>query len=245
MLKENKKLHARVESLTRKVQNLQTKLASLKGTAPSPSTGHSHVSMEVKAPPARRATTLSSLQIPNSTSRMAPTLSSRVVSGPSSLPRPKTPERRIAQAPVFKARTPERILMPTAEPLMSTTMIGKKRRAPDDFEPCETLPPQAFTADSTPGAEIENRSPRVRRVLSRFQSGFTPLRHQLNRPNIPAPSPKRSDKVISHFPLVISDLTNNPRDVLLPITTQPAKPTKQSWLGKIRGVSTPELPELQ
>jgi len=244
MLKENKKLHARVESLTRKVQNLQTKLASLKATAPSPSIGPSQVSTEVTGPPARRATTLSSPQIPNPTSRMTSTLSNRVVSGPS-LPRPKTPERRIAQTPVFKARTPEKILKPTAELLASTTMIGKKRRAPDDFESCETLPPQAFTADSTPGAEIENRSPRVRRVLSRFQSGFTPLRHQLNRPNIPAPSPKRSDKATSHFPLVISDLTNNPRDLLLPNATQAAKPTKQSWLGKIRGVSTPELPELR
>lgn len=242
MLKENKKLHARIESLTRKVQNLQTKLASLKATAPSPSTGPSQVSTEVTRPPARRATTLSSPQIPNPTSRMASTLSSRAVSGPSSLPRPKTPERRIAQTPVFKARTPERILMPTAEPLASTTMIGKKRRAPDDFESCETLPPQAFTADSTPGAEIENRSPRVRRVLSKFQSGFTPLRHQLNRPIIPAPSPKRSDKATFHSPLVISDLTNNPRD---PNATQAAKPTKQSWLGKIRGVSTPDLPELR
>lgn len=245
MLKENKKLHARVESLTRKVQNLQTKLSSLKATAPSPSTGPSQVSTEVTRPPARRATTLSSPQIPNPTSRAASTLSSRVVSGPSSLPRPKTPERRIAPTPVFKTRTPERILIPTAEPLASTTMIGKKRRAPDDFESCETLPPQAFTADSTPGAGIENKSPRVRRVLSRFQSGFTPLRHQPNRPIIPAPSPKRSDKATSHFPLVISDLTNNPRDLLLPNATQAAKPTKRSWLGKIRGVSTPELPEFR
>lgn len=170
--------------------------------------------------------------------------SGRVVSGPSSLPRPKTPERKSA---VFKARTPERRLAALeTENIPLTTSAGKKRRAPDDFEECESVPPQGFTADCLPGDDIENNTtPRLRRVMQSFATGFTPVRSQFTRPTIPMPSPKRPTTFGSPF---FAEVTNSPR-----VTSQPmgmpsqsasAKPSKRSWLGKIKGSSSSSSQQL-
>lgn len=253
MLKEKKKLSAKVETLNRKVQNLQAKLAAAKASnavpslpesktqTTSPVTSHASTStvqtpQNFQVPISRprsatvTATTSSArspAETPSETTRKSLT---RVISGPSSLPRPKTPERNRAITPVFKARTPERRVVPEPDPLQSVVVIGKKRAAPDDFEACENIPVQAFTAD---GEDVENRTPRVRRVLNSLQSGFTPVRHQ--RPTAPMPSPRRAAPTRTS-PTFISDLTNAPHIQPMPTSAKPPG-SKRSWLGKIRGSS--------
>ncbi|PPQ63832.1 hypothetical protein CVT24_009782 [Panaeolus cyanescens] len=253
MMKEKKKLTTKVESLSRKVQNLQAKLAAAKAVAPvhappesssspAPQTTQGEtISATISRP---RSVTHSSVPpvppIPAFAHNTPPSAvsrqpSSRAVSGPSSLPRPKTPEAtRSTITPVFKARTPERHISPKPDPMPSATVIGKKRAAPDDFEAYENIPTQAFTPD---GEDMDKRTPRVRRMLSSLQSGFTPVRNQM-RPTANMPSPKRSPKR-SQPPRpspFMSDLTNSPFHVA-PVNPGPnsAKPSKRSWLGKIRG----------
>src|SRR6266436_9670221 len=102
MLKEKKKLTTKIESLTRKLQSLQSKVAGGKGPE------------KVVSPPSRPILSSSSTAAPSNPVPPAPThdtrtpvsrpTSKRVVSGPASLLRPKTPERKQAQPAVFKAR---------------------------------------------------------------------------------------------------------------------------------------------
>lgn len=257
MLKEKKKLTTKVESLNRKVQNLQAKLAAAKasGTAVAPPMPETRATPPpVSAPVApvapQPSSSISAFSRPRSVTvastptalqshndmQMAPAshrkaFSNRVVSGPSSLPRPKTPERPKTITPVFKARTPERRHYLDVDPMPSAVVIGKKRSAPDDFEACENMPVQAFTPDAE---DVENRTPRVRRVLNSLQSGFTPVRN--SRPTVPMPSPRRAAARASPF---ISDMTNSPH-FIPPMPTSTAKQSnKRSWLGKIRGTSQP------
>ncbi len=244
MLKEKKKLTTKVESLNRKVQNLQAKLAAAKVSStqqaaeskvpqPPSTTQVNQMPTPFGAPaPRPRAVTItsnytSSLPPPPTTppTSVARKPSQRVVSGPSSLPKPKTPERSRLHVPVFRARTPERA---AALDIPTNVVIGKKRTAPDDFEACENIPVQAFSAD---GKDVENRTPRVRRVLSSLQSSFTPNRNH-NRPTVPLPSPKRPE--LPPSTALMSDMTNSPFG-LPPVSS--AKPSKRSWLGKIRGTS--------
>lgn len=224
MLKENKKLASRVESLTRKVQNLQSKLAAAKAAVsrPEPSVPND------KAPPTEASPTPSydAPRAPLATSDVPPVSSiptqppssiirapsHRIASGPSSLSWPKTPERSVPSLPpVFKARTPERRVASAAPPDVTPSAItfGKKRPAPDDFENCESVPPQGFTADSLPSRGPENEAPRVKRV---FQTGFTPVRHSA-RPTVPLPSPKRPVVNSARSSPLIADVTNSPRAV--------------------------------
>lgn len=258
MLKEKKKLTTKVESLNRKVQNLQAKLAAAKAsnTAVAPPMPEiPAISPQVSAPivpvAPQSSSSISAFSRPRSvTVASAPTAlqsytdmqmtpasisgkgsSKRVVSGPSSLLRPRTPERPKTITPVFKARTPERQHYVDVDPMPSAVVIGKKRSAPDDFEACENMPVQAFTPDAE---DVENRTPRVRRVLNSLQSGFTPVRN--SRPTAPMPSPRRAPPRTSPF---ISDMTNSPHFVP-PMPTSTAKQSnKRSWLGKIRGTSQP------
>ena len=262
VLKEKKKLSTKVESLNRKVQNLQAKLAAAKASSnslPSPSdiglsqrspqpntdlasspslAATSQVPQNVSSAFSRpRSATASSAPHPTSSSSITPPSlkrkpSERIVSGPSHIIRPKTPEHSRTITPVFKARTPEHRVIPQADSMLSAVVIGKKRSAPDDFEACENMPVQAFTAD---GEDVENRTPRVRRVLNSLQSGFTPQRHQNTRQTAPMPSPRRTAPPRSSP--FISDMTNTP-DVVPAIPTSTTKQSnKRSWLGKIRGSS--------
>ena len=239
MLKEKKKLTTKVESLTRKVQNIQAKLAATKasnGVQPLPESQPTPPAPALPSPVPQSASV--SISRPRSaTVSSAPPIyppparnpSNRVVSGPSFLPRPKTPDRKNV-TPVFKARTPERQIQPEV-PIPPVPMIGKKRAAPDDFEAYENLPAHAFTPD---GEDIENRTPRVRRVLNSLQSGFTPVRNQNSRPTVAMPSPRRGAP--SRTSPYISDLTNSPHH-FAQMNPSSAKPSKRSWLGKIRGSS--------
>ena len=243
MLKEKKKLTTKVESLTRKVQNLQAKLAAAKASSaaqpsqPAPSlplTSPTPQSSSVPISSRPRSATVPStpplypppIESPSTSTTQNP--SKRVVSGPSFLPRPKTPERR-AVTPVFKARTPERQMQPEISPIPPVPVIGRKRAAPDDFEAYGNLPAQAFTAD---GEDIENKTPRERKVSNSLQPGFTPVRNQSSRPI--APSPRRGAP--SRTSPFISDLTNSPHH-LTQMNPSSAKPSMRSWLGKIRGSS--------
>ncbi|KAJ7631236.1 hypothetical protein FB45DRAFT_794147 [Roridomyces roridus] len=229
MLKNNKKLTAKVESLTRKVQNLQAKLAAAKATG----SGLPMDAPEFKASPSfptvvpstrPRSNTLTAIppvpSLPFGVPASPIRPSNRVASG-SALPRPKTPERR-ALPQVFKAQTPERRTAP-APPSPSATVIGQKRRAPDDFEDVR-VPAQGFTADSLPD---ENGTPRVRRVLNSLHSGFTPVRQGAR---VAVPSPKRA--LPSRTSPFMTDVTNSPGG------ESKMKPAR-SWLGKIRGTSQP------
>ena len=79
-----------------------------------------------------------------------------------------------------RAPTPERQMWPGIGPIPPVPAIGKKRAAPDDFETYSNLPAQAFTAD---GEDIENRTPRVRKVPNSLQSGFIPVQNQSSLPS--------------------------------------------------------------
>ncbi|KAG6842464.1 hypothetical protein C0991_007594 [Blastosporella zonata] len=264
MLKENKKLTTKVEALTRKMQNLQTKLTAAKASMPMlletlQADTVSQSSVQTSSSDSRiadrpRSVTTTNIPSSSSSSSIVPPVPSlpaflvsappesyamspasrpplhRAVSGPSSLARPKTPERPATHPPVFKVQTPERRTASSPPPEASFS-IGKKRRAPDDFE--ESLPPQAFTVDSLPSQEHINTTttPRARRMLSGLQSGFTPVRNN-TRPTVTMPSPKRlmtTRSGVRSSP-VIADVTNSPRGQ--------ASKTKRSWLGKIRGASS-------
>jgi hypothetical protein len=246
MLKEKKKLTSKVESLTRKVQNLQAKLTAAKASSAAqppesqpplpaslPLTSSTPQSTSVPISSRPRSATVPSAPplypppIEHPSTSTTQKSSNRVVSGPSFLPRPRTPERRTV-TPVFKARTPERKMQPEIAPIPAP-VIGKKRAAPDDFGAYGNLPAQAFTAD---GEDIENKTPRERKVSNSVQSGFTPVRNQSSRPI--APSPRRGAP--SRTSPFISDLTNSPHH-LAQMNPSSAKPSKRGWLGKIRGNS--------
>ena len=251
MLKDKKKLITKVESLTRKVQNLQAKLAAartssaaqppesqptLPASLPLTSPISQSTSVPISSRP-RSATVPSAPPLyppPTETPSTSTTSFNRVVSGPSFLPRPKTPERRTV-TPVFKARSPERQMQPEVAPTPPVPVIGKKRAAPDDFGAYGNLPAQAFTAD---GEDIENKTPRERKELNSLQPGFTPVRNQSSRPM--APSPRRG--VPSRNSPFISDLTNSPHH-LTQMNPSSAKPSKRGWLGKIRDNSHTDRPQ--
>ncbi|KAF7347608.1 hypothetical protein MVEN_01517700 [Mycena venus] len=235
MLKNNKKLTTKVESLTRKVQNLQAKLAAAKATQPGVPT---EPAPEYKASPSlsdlpstrQRSNTLATIPpVPSLPSFIppSPTRTNRVASG-SAIPRPKTPERK-ALPQVFRAQTPEKRAAPVPfPPSPSAPVLGQKRRAPDDFEDIN-VPTQGFTPECVPD---ENGTPRVRRVLNSLHSGFTPVRHSTARAPAAVPSPKRSLPGSRGSPY-IADVTNSPRG------SGDAAKAKRSWLGKIRGTAQP------
>lgn len=257
MLKENKKLASKVESLTRKVQTLQTKLVAAKASIPAPVENPTNITPQPSIQPSSlsktiddrpRSVTLTNTSIPSVSAASVPVVSAslssapscalrapshRAVSGPSALSRPRTPDEKSMQNPpaVFKVKTPERISSPPTESASSST--GKKRRAPDDFEACESLPPQGFTTECVPSTELSEHTttPHRRRMLSGLQSGFTPVRNR-SRPVVSMPSPKRlmTMKSGERPSPVITDVTNSPRG-------QSSK-TKRSWLGKIRGAQS-------
>lgn len=279
MLKEKKKLNNKIDSLNRKVQNLQAKLnaateAAVKASSPPPAPPPKPPAVFSPSPafalaPAPIISGPSSSSRPTPTSRQrvvtapasrfspenvphppmpnyrpkTPESRSRMMSGPSSSSRPKTPESRPSHMPVFKARTPERHRVPTttkAEVPNSSSLIGVKRRAPDDFDDCGTVPPQTFTADSAPSGPaadgstlVQPTTPRLRKALQSMRSGFTPVRHTTSRAG--SASPRRATtggSVAAPLPHTISDVTNSPRAASHSETGKAA--AKKGWLGKIK-----------
>lgn len=240
MLKDKKKLTAKVESLTRKVQGLQNKLAATKGQAPGPSVKKDDISPPPKVvspspiPPVPLSNPAPSVPNYDPMTPISRPKSNRVVSG--SAPLSKTPELRQSQPAVFRARTPEKHVMPTATPVAginvqastSTSSVGKKRARPDEFDDV-SVPVQALYAEQ----ERENATPRLRRTaLQSVQvTGFTPVRRTKPRASQGGTSPGRRATLGTAG---IADVTNSPRSTV----SQTAKVGKRSWLGKIRGVSS-------
>lgn len=247
MLKENKKLSAKVESLTRKIQTLQSKVTTLKANSPKPDSkvaSTSKPSSSSLAPIARaRSGTVAAVQQPVEVQRssMPPTSRSSTLSRVDSVPsRTKAPESR-APSQVLRSKTPD-IPRASTSPVGETESVaGKKRRAPDDFEVCDSMPPQAFTAESVPKAITENRTPRTRRVLSTLQSSFTPVRTNLAARQVaPLPSPRRNPLPTSTQSPFMAE--NSPMNAVPPLAFAPPSAgkssNKRSWLGKIRGAGT-------
>lgn len=253
---------AKVENLARKVQSLQNKLAAIKDAS-------STLPPQKPQPPAQSRQPHSASSMPVTTAVAAPHVSqpvlsqssstprsrSRMPSGPSVLPRPKTPDSRPpvfrAKTPesraghsAFQSRTPERSNPPIFQtrtpgpmnsipqpdfsgPLQTTSSIGKKRSAPDDLD--EYAPVQGFTVDGAldQSRGIDSATPRMRKNL---RTGFTPIRNTTARPmaTLTHGSPMRmSDPAIL-------DVTNSPRT----LSRIEPKAAKRGWLGRIRGVSS-------
>ncbi|KAI0778792.1 hypothetical protein BD413DRAFT_117998 [Trametes elegans] len=287
MIKEKKKLTNKIDSLSRKVQNLQTKLAAANEAASTPAPASAPVSAPkqrstftpspvlastpvLSAPfasssssrPTRlRVVTAPAKASPDPAYQQPPPLPtarprtpesrSRMVSGPSSLSRQKTPEPRIPPMPVFKAPTPERRRAPTApaqtqympESTSSSSVVGVKRRAPDDFDDCGSLPSQPFTADCAPGPDIpaQPTTPRLRKALQTVRSGFTPVRHHTSRAGSTSPSRRATTgSGAAPVPHTISDVTNSPRASSNPEGTKGA--ARKGWLGKIKSGSSQSRP---
>ena len=217
---------AKVDTLSRKVQTLQTKLATLRDGATNqvpaqPTASTSKRSPSLGQPFASTATHKSSPPVsaipPGSPSRP------RNMSGPSAFVSHKTPEGRRAPS-VFRAKTPE--LAETTppgpqDPLPTAVVAGKKRAAPDDGD--EAVPAQGFTSEGVLVKEHNTATTPRRRKSPR--TGFTPVRNTTAHPltALAAPGPAAAP---APTPVVISDVTNSPRGPP-PADTK----VKRSWLG--------------
>ncbi|ESK92696.1 hypothetical protein Moror_15991 [Moniliophthora roreri MCA 2997] len=247
MLKENKKLSSKVEALTRKVQNLQAKLAAAKASTASETRGGSSSlpsqvspNLVIQSRSSRNSITMTNSSSPASESSeraaliTAPYQERTRVHSAAASTRPVTPEKSSAPLPVFKPNNPKRRSVDIDVP--PSVMTGKKRSAPEDFETNRIVPAQAFTAESLPGDKEESSNsttPRVRRVLSNIQSGFTPSRNRT--PTVAAP--------------ITAPETIAPKDSATPtVSVNPSgmdgKAIKRGsgWLGKIRGASSHPRP---
>jgi len=258
MLKEKKKLLNKIETLSRKVQTLQTKVTvgppfsstsahiPTISSAPLSSNPIPHVpiqsTLNTTVHPHRvrsqsdnatpiRSHPVSGLSSLHKTPERRAThttpdlvLRTRAVSGPSSLHRSRTPERKSLLSNASRTRTPERRTPHTTPDPAPFTSLGTKRKAPADFETCDSVPRKGFTVDSLPSDDPENTTPQFRRVLHNVP-GFTPVRSRI-------PSPKKEVSVV----VPIADVTNNPRSKSHQSASQP--PMKRSWLGKIKGASS-------
>ncbi|THH21203.1 hypothetical protein EW146_g292 [Bondarzewia mesenterica] len=252
LLKEKKKLTAKVESLNRKVQSLQNKLAAAKEatpkpklppqTPPAPPAALVHAPaptpsrVSPPAPSAANVFTVSHARPGPSApySPSTPRFRSRMTPGPSALTRPKTPESRppTPERPmsVLRAKTPEqrqKLAQPDfSGPMQTTSSIGKKRPAPED--PDEYASVQGFTAEGAldPTRGIDSSPPRMRKNL---RTGFTPVRNTAARTmaSFARGSPARMTD-----PAAISDVTNSPRSA-----SRGELKAKRGWLGRIRGGS--------
>lgn len=208
-LKANKKLTTKVEALTRKVQNLQSKLASAKESAQTPPANLAAPSAQTPPPPI--VPPVSRVSVFTDTK---PTLGrDRPMSNTPAAFRSQTPERKSMQSGMAQTGLPEEEV---------PTSAGKKRRAPD-HDDRETVPPEGrYTSDSDMQPAT---TPRLRKTLHSSRSGFTPVRSA--RTIISLPSPGRRATT------TISDVTNSPRSTSDPQTSRNS--SKRTWLGKIRG----------
>lgn len=251
VLKERKKLNFQADSLTRKVKVLEKELAEA-GTKPAPKAKESSASQpSTQAPvPSRtssssRKSTSTNPSQPSSRSSSARTSTTSADSphllqnarplastsrSRSSSQRIKTPEPKIRHG--VKPAPPPAVQVQQSEPVT----IGKKRRAPDDFDACESLPAQVFTPESVPSKTSENQTPRSRKATTSNRGGFTPVR---SRP--PSRDPVERVAAPTLTPTTtITDVTNDtaqrPATQPAPSTTQTAQPPvkARSWLRNVK-----------
>jgi len=215
-MKENKKLNTKVETLTRKVQNLQTKLAAaktikqssesspsepLRATAPTSRISPSTSQTQDRTPPQpvpnipsgsrSRTSTMTSVSSAQSSqpSVVSRAPSNRAVSSSSSIQRPKTPEKKAFS--VFRALSPKKDKSRDTTPLPDAPApvftAAKRREPPTEFV---ERPAMGFEPTAEPrrdSPELDGTTPRARRVLQSLQSGFTPVRSHA-RPIAPLPA---------------------------------------------------------
>ncbi|KAG1787819.1 uncharacterized protein HD556DRAFT_1246131 [Suillus plorans] len=209
-LAANKKLSTKVESLTRKVQNLQSKLASAKESAQTSPANLAAPSVQTAqplpiVPPVPR--------VPVFTDTKPILGRDRAMSNTPAASQSQTPERKPMQSGMTQTGIPEEEV---------PTSAGKKRRAPE-HDDRETVPPEGrYTSDSDMQAAT---TPRLRRTLHSSRSGFTPIRSARSITSLPSPGRRATT--------TISDVTNSPRSTSDPQTSRTS--SKRTWLGKIRG----------
>ncbi|KAG2076967.1 hypothetical protein BDR04DRAFT_1089250 [Suillus decipiens] len=209
VLKANKKLSTKVEALTRKVQNLQSKLASAKESAQTPPTNLTAPSVQTAPPP----TVPPAPRVSIFTDTKPITGRDRTTSNTLAAFQSQTPERKSMQSDMTQTGISEEKV---------PTSAGKKRRAPD-YDDRETVPPEGrYTSDSDMQTAT---TPRLRKTLHSSRSGFTPVRSARNIVSLPSPGRRATT--------TISDVTNSPRSTSDPQTSRNS--SKRTWLGKIRG----------
>ncbi|KAG1904772.1 uncharacterized protein F5891DRAFT_945033 [Suillus fuscotomentosus] len=209
-LAANKKLSTKVESLTRKVQNLQTKLASAKESAQTSPANLAASSVQTVQPlPVVPLVP----RVPVFTDTKPILGRDRAMSNTPAASQSQTPERKPMQSGMTQTGIPEEEV---------PTSAGKKRRAPE-HDDRDTVPPEGrYTSDSDMQAAT---TPRLRRTLHSSRSGFTPIRSARSITNLPSPGRRATT--------TISDVTNSPRSTSDPQTSRTS--SKRTWLGKIRG----------
>ncbi|KAF9245857.1 hypothetical protein BU15DRAFT_40870 [Melanogaster broomeanus] len=223
-LKSNKRLTTKVESLTRKTQTLQAKLASMKSQPPEPVTESvaQRVPMnEASLPPVPPVPPIPSLPVTS----WAYSSHDPVISGAALTLRSKTPELRPHQAfTLASSHTPDK----KSEPFeLGNASAGKKRPAPDDDER-DSVPAEGHYPTE---AHLRSAStPRSRRAPEHLV-GFTPVRGASGRKILGLPSPGRRVTTAAAPCDTITDVTNSPRGSL--VLGDQGK--KRSWLGKVRG----------
>ncbi|KIJ53732.1 hypothetical protein M422DRAFT_241976 [Sphaerobolus stellatus SS14] len=257
LLKEEKRLKSKLESLTRKVQTLQTKLASRTSPAIPPLPTSTSVPSLTEARPKTPAQNV----IAGSSAR--PT---RIPSSPGSALRSKTPEpghrsqmSSVPMPPVpnftraLPPRTPEKVAsviprsvshfyLPQTQNVSTpdaalgavSTPQSKKRPLPEDFAASDRATTQAMIE---PGVRL---TPRLRKRTSDLKGGFTPARASpatVLKPAMTQPSPIRRSAPLG-------EATNSPRESTpgsLPVSSiglgkpsvAPSKPSR-SWLSRTR-----------
>ncbi len=249
-------MSSKVESLTKKVASLQSKLERASRTPSPPSVAplpksyvQSPHTSEVPPQSQLQAQTRQPLATLPAESLSISQVRARPPQGPSlrNLPYPPSQqvfgeiqplhERVSKENRQYSTTAVAKIVRP-----METTInapppsASKKRRAPDDDD-LPSLPPTAMMADSAtpPGSSFfepmsnsQAGTPRIRRHIQALKTGFTPSRLQGLRPTLSQPSPIR--KSTSTAAPSMQDVTNSPRRV---VSAQP-KP-RHGWLVKIRG----------
>lgn len=257
LLKEKKKLTGKVESLTKKNNNLQTKLAAVSTTAMKPPTNRTPkekaardfgtpTEMESSKPPPLVPRASSSRE---SATQLAMAIPAKSVEWSSDVGTRRIPEVALAM-----------------NEISTTTYIGKKRRLPDDIDaarapvearladtnrPESTTPPTA-SLSSMPTIPSETvvapmpdfaSTPRLRRPLQPLRTGFTPVRGQGLRPTLSQPSPIRKSVAAA-----MQDVTNSPPKAKRQFiedsgssASRTQKPASRGWLKKIRGDGAAQL----
>ncbi|EKM61630.1 uncharacterized protein PHACADRAFT_84405 [Phanerochaete carnosa HHB-10118-sp] len=261
LIKEKKKLTSKVESLTRKIKSLQEKLSSVSqdttpkaNPLPATSTSAAPVASTSTLPPLLSPPTRALPPLPPmvempemSAHPFAPQF--QLGSSTSSHPvhEPFLPSQSSSFRPLQDAFQPQQDHLRASASTSST--VGVKRRAPNDFEDCDGVPAQVFTVDSVPSSsDPMGQTPRVRRALQNVRGGFTPMRHT-RASTQPQPSSHLSPSLTpsSEMPVAtpaqpgspprqkssaaIADVTNSPR-------SKAAQKGKRKWLDALRGGST-------
>ncbi|KAF8274033.1 hypothetical protein EI94DRAFT_1794680 [Lactarius quietus] len=159
--KEKKKLTGKVEVLSRKVQSLQTKLATLRDSATNQDPAQPTASTSKRSPPlAGAATHYTKSSTPASASQDSRG-STRTICVP-----PEDTRTRNTNPPELQ------------DPLPTAVVAGKKRAAPDDGD--EAVPAQGFTSEGVLVKEPNAATTPRRRKSPR--TGFTPVRNTTTRP---------------------------------------------------------------